>query len=85
MATRNSEGGNFVDLREEDAELWESIYPYSYIGGNPDLVVRLIHGDDTDTAWYEIPRQDSVEFHRARRKPGTTQSRLSWAAPSTLA
>jgi hypothetical protein len=50
MATRNSEGGNFVDLREEDAELWESIYPYSYIGGNPDLVVRLIHGDDTDTA-----------------------------------
>jgi acetyl esterase/lipase len=63
--TQNSRAGNFVALREEDAELWESINPYSHIGGNPDLVVRLIHGDDTGTAWYEVPRQVSVEFHEA--------------------
>ncbi len=62
--------GNFVALQEEDTELWETMNPYSHIGGNPDLVVRLIHGDDTDAAWYEIPRQVSVEFHQALVEAG---------------
>lgn len=52
-------------LKEEDPELWAATNPYLQIGGNPDLVVRLIHGDDTDEAWYEVPRAVSVEFHQA--------------------
>jgi acetyl esterase/lipase len=64
------EDGNLPALREEDPELWATVNPYSHIGGNPDLVVRLIHGDDTDAAWYEIPRQISVEFHQALAEAG---------------
>jgi acetyl esterase/lipase len=66
----NGDAGNFAALKQENPELWETIYPYSHIGGNPDLLVRLIHGDDTDAAWYEIPRQDSVEFHQALTEAG---------------
>ena len=62
--------GDFVSLGEEDPELLETINPYSHIGGNPDLVVRLIHGDDTDVDWYEVPRQVSVEFHQALAEAG---------------
>ena len=72
MATRHPNGGagNFAALKQDDPELWETIYPYSHIGGNPDLVVRLIHGVDTDIDWFEIPRQDSVEFHQALAEAG---------------
>ena len=72
MATRhpNGEAGNFGALKQEDPERSESNYPYSHIGGNPDLVVRLIHGDYTDPEWYEIPRQDSVDFHQALAEAG---------------
>ena len=57
-------------MREEDAELWETMDSHTHIGGNPDLVVRLIHGDDTDVDWHEVPRQVSVEFHQALAEAG---------------
>ncbi len=55
-----------VDLtrfESSDPEIWEAVDPYTHIGDNPDLVVRLIHGDDLDTAWYEVPRAASMELH----------------------
>ena len=71
-ATHNCSTGflSFVALREEDSEVWETMDSHTLIGGNPDLVVRLIHGDDTDVDWYEEPLQVSVEFHRALAEVG---------------
>lgn len=48
-----------------DPDVWEAVNPYTHLGGNPDLVIRLIHGDDADAAWYEVPRAVSVDFHEA--------------------
>jgi acetyl esterase/lipase len=69
-ATQDYQRINLVPLREEDPDQWEAINLYAHIGGNPDLVVRLIHGDDTDAAWYEVPRAVSVEFSRALVEAG---------------
>jgi acetyl esterase/lipase len=59
----------FGELREEDPDLWEAIDPYSHIGGNPDLVVRLIHGEGGESLT-EVPRIVSVEFHQALADAG---------------
>lgn len=37
-------------LKDKDPEVWKAINPYSHIGRNPDLQVRLLHCDDNDTA-----------------------------------
>jgi acetyl esterase/lipase len=57
-------------LKNRDPELWEAINPYSHIGRNPDLQVRLLHGEDEDTHWYEIPPQASIDFHQALADAG---------------
>lgn len=57
-------------LKDEDPELWHAINPYSHIGRNPDLQVRLVHGDDVDTHWYDVPPEVSVEFHQALADAG---------------
>jgi len=57
-------------LKDEDPELWEAINPYSHIGRNLDLKVRLVHGDDLDVTWYETPPQVSIEFHQALADAG---------------
>jgi hypothetical protein len=57
-------------LRETDPELWEALNPYSHIGGNPDLQIRLIHGDDIDLRWYDVPPNVSIEFHQALADAG---------------
>lgn len=59
----------FSDLREEDPEVWEAIDPYSQIGSNPDLVVRLIHGEGGESLT-EVPRIVAVEFHQALADAG---------------
>ena len=51
-------------LQDEDPELWHAINPYSHIGLNPDLHVRLVHGDDADAYWYDVPLEVSIEFHQ---------------------
>ena len=40
----------------------EAADPYAHIGGNPELVVRLLHGDAADVAWYDVPTSTSEEF-----------------------
>lgn len=57
-------------LESADPDLWSAVDPYHHVGGNRDLVVRLIHGDDSDQAWYEVPRAVSVEFHQALSDAG---------------
>jgi acetyl esterase/lipase len=51
-------------LRHEDPEIWALVDPYSHIGGNGDLVVRLIHGRDNDAGPYDVPPDASAEFQR---------------------
>ena len=41
----------------------DAINPYSYIGGNPDLKVRLIHGIDNDDTVFEVLPEVSTQFH----------------------
>jgi acetyl esterase/lipase len=57
-------------LKSKDPELWEAINPYSHIGRNPDLQVRLLHGEDEDTHWYDFPPQASIDFHQALADAG---------------
>jgi acetyl esterase/lipase len=46
---------NRVDqLQEKDPELWELNSIYTHLGENPDLKVRLIHGEDDHECPYEF-------------------------------
>jgi hypothetical protein len=69
-ATHDYQQVNLVPLHDDDPEQWEAINPYVHIGENPDLIVRLIHGDDADVAWYEVPRSVSVDFNQALLEAG---------------
>jgi acetyl esterase/lipase len=65
--------GGVVDhtyLQQEDPELLEAIDPYSHIGRNPDLQVRLIHGDDWGAFWYDTPLDESIELHQVLADAG---------------
>jgi hypothetical protein len=64
-ATHDYQAVNLIPLQEDDPELWYAINPYSHIGGNSGLVVRLIHGVDVDDIWWEVPTDTSVAFHQA--------------------
>ena len=57
-------------LEDEDPELYETINPYTHIGRNPDLKIRLIHGQDEDTAWSQTVPQVSIDFHQALEEAG---------------
>jgi len=56
---------DYTNLKDEDPELWEAINPYSHIRRNPDLQVRLVHGDDIDATRDVFPLEVSMEFHQA--------------------
>jgi acetyl esterase/lipase len=57
-------------LKDEDPELYEAINPYAHIGRNPELRVRLIHGQDEDEAWWQVRPQVSIDFHQALEEAG---------------
>jgi hypothetical protein len=57
-------------LEETDPERWEAINPYSRIGENPELQVRLVYGNDVDTAWWDIAPQVSMDFHQVLADAG---------------
>jgi acetyl esterase/lipase len=61
---------NVSRLEDEDPAMWRAVNPYSHIGGNSDLIIRLIHGRDDDTAWYDVPPEVSAEFHQALSDAG---------------
>lgn len=44
---------------------WDTIDPYAQIGEHPDLVIRLIHGEDTNIQSWELDPRVSVEFNQA--------------------
>ncbi|WP_062526240.1 alpha/beta hydrolase family protein [Demequina rhizosphaerae] len=44
--------------------------PYAQIGGNPDLVLRLLHGDAEDFSWFDVPLSVSEDFAAALREAG---------------
>ncbi|MCH7901669.1 MAG: hypothetical protein IH818_12290 [Acidobacteria bacterium] len=50
-------------LAIDNPDLLDAINPYSYIGGNPDLKVRLIHGIDNDDTIFEVLPEVSTQFH----------------------
>jgi dienelactone hydrolase len=54
------------DIAEGD----DAADPYAHIGGNPDLVVRLLHGDVEDTAFYDTPLSVSEAFLEALKDAG---------------
>ena len=57
----------FADfLKEEDPELWKVVSPYAHLGDNPNLRVRLIHGERDVTC----PVEDAVEFHKTLEEAG---------------
>jgi acetyl esterase/lipase len=63
--TADQVSGDHTILKDEDPELWEAINPYSHIGRNPDLQVRLVHGEDIDMASFDVRPDVSIEFHQA--------------------
>ncbi|MDN4484500.1 alpha/beta hydrolase [Demequina lignilytica] len=58
------------DRRAPDPPVDESADAYAAIGGNPDLVVRLLHGDAEDFAWYDVPLGVSEDFVDALAEAG---------------
>jgi len=61
---------DYPNLKDEDPDLWEAINPYSHIGRNPDLQVRLVHGNAEDVAIFDVPLEASMEFHQALADAG---------------
>ncbi len=57
--------GDYTILDEEDPELWEAVDPYCHIGMNPELQIRLVHGEDEDSAWYDVPLDVSADYYQA--------------------
>jgi acetyl esterase/lipase len=56
---------DYTSMKSEDPELWHAINPFSHIGENSELRVRLIHGDAADVEWWDVPLDVSMEFHQA--------------------
>lgn len=57
-------------IRQEDPDMWKAVDPYSHIGGNRDLVVRLVHGLDDDTQAFDVPPEVSAGFHDSLAEAG---------------
>ena len=65
--------GDVIDhtnLKQENPELLDAINPYSHIGRNPNLQVRLVHGVDDDYAWYDISPEESIALNQALADSG---------------
>jgi acetyl esterase/lipase len=55
----------YLGLKDEDPELWQAVNRYAQIGRNPELQVRLLHGNVPDVEWYDVPLAVTREFHKA--------------------
>ncbi|MDY6877175.1 MAG: hypothetical protein SWK90_13365 [Chloroflexota bacterium] len=47
----------FESLKEQDPELWEIVSPFAFVGGNPGLQIRFIHGE-----WDSVLPAEAVEL-----------------------
>ena len=65
IATADYGGMSHSYLEQEDPELWRKINPYTNIGKNPDLKVRLIHGDLPDATVFDVKLEVSTGIHQA--------------------
>ncbi len=65
LATSQRYPHGIPDLETTEPDLWSELDPYQHVGGNPDLVIRLIHGLDDDRTWAEVLPEVSDEFARA--------------------
>jgi acetyl esterase/lipase len=62
---------NWIDvLQEKEPELWELNSIYTHLGENPDLKVRLIHGEED----YQCPYEFAVQFEAALAEAGYDSS-----------
>jgi hypothetical protein len=63
-------GMDYRPMQHEDPVLWHALNPYSGLGQNPDLALRLIHGGDEadDNSFPSLGL--STEFHRALTSAG---------------
>ncbi len=55
---------------EAEPGMWDTVDPYAHIGGNPDLAIRLVHGDLLENELYEIAMEHSNDFLRALQEAG---------------
>ena len=61
---------DITGLEQSDPDTWHSVNPYSQIGRHDDLKVRLIHGIDDGTQWYDILPEISEDFERSLSEAG---------------
>ena len=63
-------GIDITGLEQSDPDTWHSVNPYSQIGRHDELIVRLIHGLDNDTQWYDLLPEVSEDFERSLSEAG---------------
>ena len=56
---------NHTVLKRSDPDLWRAVNPYTHIGRNPRLRIRLVQGQDADVDWCDVRPHVSVDFHQA--------------------
>ena len=71
FATTNYNGvGDHTAFYQEDPELLNTFDPYSHIGRNLDVQIRLVHGEDVDDQWYEPKPEVSIELYKELAESG---------------
>lgn len=58
--------GDAAFLKDEDAELWASINPYTHVGRNAEVQVRLVHGDMDNVVMVD----EAIHFEQALTAAG---------------
>lgn len=65
IATTDYDRVDITHLQGDDPQVWRAVDPYAGIGGHPGLVIRLVHGVDDDTQWYDVRPDVSQDFAEA--------------------
>lgn len=56
---------DLTPLEAIDHDLWAAVNPYTHVGGNRNVKIKLIHGVDEDILWYDIPPDVSTSLYDA--------------------
>jgi pimeloyl-ACP methyl ester carboxylesterase len=57
-------------LERADHDVWTAVNPYEHVGGNPDLIVRLIQGVDDDVSPFDVHPRTAEDFDRTLADAG---------------